>query len=371
MLKFFNTIAFYRTLTLIKKELALLWQDKQTRIILIVPVLLQIFIFPFAATLNVNNATIAVYRPTIDAPTTEIIDRLAHASSFSNVLILDSQQAITDTINHQKALVVVQFPADFSRKLLNGQSPQIQIILDGRKSNSAQIAANYIQQIIMQYQQQNMNQDKGGLIVRHRYNSNLDYKHFILPSLVALITTIGVMIVTSLSVAREREQGTLDQLRISPLMTWQIFVGKAIPAIIVATLQGTIVLIASIFIYQIPFQGSFIWYYLCMMSYGLSLVGFGLFISALCSTQQQAFIGIITFMVPAILLSGFIAPIENMPLCLQYLTEINPVRHFIELTKQIYLKNVNFSIIWQSLWKLYAITILLGGMAYYLFKKYM
>ncbi|OCG11247.1 hypothetical protein A9G09_00580 [Gilliamella sp. wkB292] len=370
MIKLINTITLYRTLTLIKKELALLWQDKQTRLILVMPVLLQIFIFPFAATLDVTNATIAVYRPTIDEPSTELINRFAHSSSFSKILVLDSQQAISDTINYQKALVAVQFPSDFSQKLLSGQSTQIQIILDGRKSNSAQIAASYIQQIIMQYQQEQLGQNSSQLIVRHRYNSNLDYKHFILPSLIALITTIGVMIVTSLSVAREREQGTLDQLRISPLMTWQIFTGKAIPAIIVAMLQGSLILIASIFLYGITFQGSLIYFYLCMFSYGLSLVGFGLFISALCSTQQQAFIGIITFMMPAILLSGFIAPVENMPIFLQYLTEINPVRHFVELTKQIYLKNVSFAIIWHSLWKLYAITILLGGSAYYLFKKY-
>jgi ABC-type multidrug transport system, permease component len=370
MLNFINNATCYRIITLIKKELALLWQDKQTRIILIMPVLLQIIIFPFAATLDVTNATIAVYRPNIDEPSTELINRLSHANSFSKVLVLDSQAAICDTINHQKALVVVQFPDDFARKLLNDESPQLQIILDGRKSNSAQIAANYIQQIIMQYQQQRSGQTHNGLIVRHRFNSNLDYKYFILPSLVALITTIGVMIVTSLSVAREREQGTLDQLRISPLATWQIFIGKAIPAIIVATLQGSAILIASVFIYQIPFQGNWLLFYLCMMSYGLSLVGFGLFISSLCSTQQQAFIGIITFMVPAILLSGFIAPIENMPLCLRYLTELNPVRHFIELSKQIYLKDVSFSVIWSSLVKLYAITILMGGLSYYLFKKY-
>ncbi|OCG23487.1 hypothetical protein A9G11_05875 [Gilliamella sp. wkB108] len=370
MLNFIKNTTYYRTLTLIKKELALLWQDKQTRIILIMPVLLQIFIFPFAATLDVTNATIAVFRPNIDEPSTELIHRLSHANSFSKVLVLDSQLAINDTINHQRALLVVQFPDDFSRKLLNGQSPQIQVILDGRKSNSAQIAANYVQQIIMQYQQQRLDQTNNGLIVRHRFNSNLDYKYFILPSLVALITTIGVMIVTSLSVAREREQGTLDQLRISPLATWQIFIGKAMPAIIVATLQGSAILIASIFIYQIPFQGSLLYYYLCIMSYGLSLVGFGLFISALCSTQQQAFIGIITFMVPAILLSGFIAPIENMPLFLRYITELNPVRHFIELSKQIYLKDVSFTVIWSSLGKLYAITILMGSISYYLFKKY-
>ncbi|MDF7667474.1 ABC transporter permease [Orbaceae bacterium ESL0727] len=414
MITFINPTTFHRIFTLIKKELLLLWQDKQTRIILIIPVIIQVVLFPFAATLNVNNATIAVFRQTVDQPTTDIIARLAHVNNFSHVLVLDSQQAVEDAINQQKALVVVQFPADFSRKLLTGQSPQLQIILDGRKSNSSQIAANYVQQVITQYQHDflreqpnyqsnnqkpnlnntpnntqngdqnstpNSNQNSlynpiynsspnnNQLVIRHWFNANLDYQYFVLPSLVALITTIGVMIVTSLSVAREREQGTLDQLRVSPLTTLQIFIGKAIPAIIVATLQSTIVLIAGILFYQIPFQGSLIVYYLCIISYGLSLIGFGLFISALCSTQQQAFIAIIVFMVPAVLLSGYISPVENMPRVLQYLTEINPVRHFTEITKQIYLKGADFTIIWHSLWKLYAITLFMGSFAYYLFKK--
>lgn len=364
----------YRTITLIKKELILLLQDKQTRIILIMPVLIQIIVFPFAATLNVTNATVAVYRTTVDQASTEIIDHIAHADSFSKTLFLQSSQQIQSTIDEQKALLVIRFPDDFANQLLSGANPQIQLILDGRHSNSAQIAANYVQQIILEYQQDKLCQttqqcDQNSLVIRHWFNPTLDYKWFVLPSLVALITTIGVLIVTSLSVAREREQGTLDQLRVSPLTTWQIFVGKAIPAIIVATLQGSIVLLAGILLYQIPFQGSFIYYYICIVFYGLSLVGFGLFISALCSTQQQAFIGIIVFMVPAILLSGYIAPVENMPEFLQYITWINPVRHFTELTKEIYLKDVNFAIIWQNLWPLMVITVVVGAIAYYLFKK--
>lgn len=364
----------HRTITLIKKELILLLQDKQTRIILIMPVLIQIIVFPFAATLNVTNATVAIYRTTIDQPSTDIIDHISHTSSFTKTRYLQSSDEIIETINQQKALLVIRFADNFGQKLLSGQSAPIQLILDGRHSNSAQIAANYIQQIIAQYQQQYLctttqQCTQNNLVIRHWFNPNLDYKWFILPSLVALITTIGILIVTSLSVAREREQGTLDQLRVSPLTTWQIFVGKAIPAIIVATLQGSIVLLAGILLYQIPFQGSFIYYYICMICYGLSLIGFGLFISALCATQQQAFIGIIVFMVPAILLSGYIAPVENMPQFLQYITWLNPVRHFTELTKEIYLKDVGFNVIWQNLWPLLVITLIVGSIAYYLFKK--
>lgn len=124
-------------------------------------------------------------------------------------------------------------------------------------------------------------------MVRNWYNPNLDYKWFVVPSLIAMITTIGVMIVTSLSVAREREQGTLDQLLVSPLTTWQIFIGKAVPALIVATFQATIVLAIGIGASN-PFAGSLALFYFTMVIYGLSLVGFGLLISSLCSTQQQA-----------------------------------------------------------------------------------
>ncbi len=200
----------------------------------------------------------------------------------------------------------------------------MQLILDGRNSNSAQIAANYLQQIVKDYQQELIRGQKkpnnSELVVRNWYNPNLDYKWFVVPSLIAMITTIGVMIVTSLSVAREREQGTLDQLLVSPLATRQIFVGKAVPALIVATFQATIVLSVGILAYHIPFAGSLLLFYFTMLIYGLSLVGFGLLISSLCVNQQQAFIGVFVFMMPAILLSGYVSPVENMPVWLQDLT---------------------------------------------------
>ena len=268
---------------------------------------------------------------------------------------------------------VVRFPADFSRNLDTFQTAPMQLILDGRNSNSAQIAANYLQQIVKNYQQELLEgkpkPNNSELVVRNWYNPNLDYKWFVVPSLIAMITTIGVMIVTSLSVAREREQGTLDQLLVSPLATWQIFVGKAVPALIVATFQATIVLGVGIWAYQIPFAGSLALFYFTMVIYGLSLVGFGLLISALCSTQQQAFIGVFVFMMPAILLSGYVSPVENMPVWLQDLTWVNPIRHFTDITKQIYLKDASLDIVWGSLWPLLVIAATTGSAAYAMFRR--
>lgn len=212
---------FHRLWTLIRKELQSLLREPQTRAILILPVLIQVILFPFAATLEVTNATIAIYNEDNGKHSVELTQRFARAKAFTHVLLLNSPQEIQPTIDTQKALLLVRFPADFSRNLDTFQPAPMQLILDGRNSNSAQIAANYLQQIVKEYQQTLMDgkpkPNNSELVVRNWYNPNLDYKWFVVPSLIAMITTIGVMIVTSLSVAREREQGTLDQLLVSPL----------------------------------------------------------------------------------------------------------------------------------------------------------
>ncbi|UYA59848.1 ABC-type efflux pump permease component YbhR [Pectobacterium sp. F1-1] len=373
----------HRLWTLIIKELQSLLRDPQTRAILVLPVILQVSLFPFAATLDVTNATIAIYSEDNGPHAIELTQRFAKAKSFSHVLMLHSPQDVAPTLDNQRALLILRFPPQFSRDIASGNTTSLQLILDGRRSNSAQIAANDVQHIVRDYQlallaarptqnttsQNYSNSNNSEQVVRHWYNPNLDYKWFVVPSLIAMIATIGVLIVTALSVAREREQGTLEQLLVSPLSTSQIFIGKAIPALIVATFQATIVLLAGILIFHIPFAGSLLLFYTAMLIYGLSLVGFGLLISSLCATQQQAFIGVFVFLMPAILLSGYVSPVENMPIWLQDLTWINPIRHFTDITKQIYLKDADFSIIWGSLWPLLIITLTTGSAAYAIFRR--
>ncbi|TKI05379.1 ABC transporter permease [Martelella alba] len=364
----------HRLWTLIIKELQVLLRDPQTRAILIMPVILQAVLFPFAATLEVKHATIAIYNEDGGQASVELTQRFAKAKAFAQVRLLHSPQQIRGTLDNQRALLLIRFPADFSRRLAEGVPAPLQLILDGRNSNSAQIAANYIQQIVLQYQQETAGRTtqshNSELVVRNWYNPNLDYKWFVVPSLVALITTIGVLIVTALSVAREREQGTLEQLLVSPLTTGQIFIGKAVPALVVASFQATLILLIGIWGYRIPFAGQLPLFYAAMLVYGLSLVGFGLLISSLCATQQQAFIGVFVFIMPAILLSGYVSPVENMPEWLQTLTWVNPVRHFTDITKEIYLKNAGFGVVWHSLWPLLVITATTGSAAYGIFRRH-
>ena len=190
-----------------------------------------------------------------------------------------------------------------------------------------------------------------------------------MPNLVAIITTLGSLVVTALSIAREREQGTFDQLLVSPLTPAQIMVGKAVPALLIAMAQGSIIALAAVYAYHVPFRGSIALLYLGMLCYGTSLAGFGLFISALCETQQQAFLGVFSFLVPAIMLSGFISPVENMPLPFRVLAWIDPLSHFIVIVKGLFLKGYDLTLIWPNLWPLMLMTVFTIAIGYWMFRR--
>lgn len=336
---------FLRIAPLVLKELQMLLGDPNGRRLLIMPVVLQLLLFPAAATLEVKNNVLAIFNQDSGPNSNELIQRLSQAQAFRTVLKVEDESSLQSTIDRQDALLAIVFPPDFSRQLKAGRTPHLQAILDGRRSNSGQIALGYVNQILEDYNRELHSTGKAlresPAAVRHWFNPNLKYHWFVLPSLVATITTASTLIVTSLSLAREREQGTFDQLLVSPLTPGLIMVGKAIPAMIVGTIQGTIILVAGVFVFGIPFQGSLLLLYGSMFFYLLALVGFGLFISAICSTQQQAFLGVFCFMMPAVLLSGFSAPIENMPQWLQWITWGDPLRHFIIIVKGVFLKDMD------------------------------
>lgn len=363
----------HRITTLIIKELQTLLRDRQGRMLLIMPVLLQLAVFTFAATLEVKNNTLAVFNADAGKESIELIQRLAQAQAFTRLLSLHTEAEVRQVIDRQQALVVLRFSPEFSRAVAAGQPVAIQAILDGRRSNSGQIALGYIRQVLQRYlDDRNDLQHRVALsqiTVRHWFNPNLDYVRHIIPSLVAIITTISTLVVTALSVAREREQGTFDQLLVSPLTPGMIMVGKTVPALLVATFQATIILTAGVVLFRIPFQGSLALLYGSMVFYILALAGFGLLISSICSTQQQAFLGAFCFVMPAVLLSGFPSPVENMPLWLQYIDWLNPLRHFIVIVKGVFLKDVAAVVLLQSLWPLLVIALITLTTANWMFRR--
>jgi ABC-2 type transport system permease protein len=335
----------HRIIALVMKELQGLFGDPSGRVLIFMPVVLQSLLFPFAATLDVTNASLAIYNRDSGAPATELVQRFAKSTAFKEIIQVTSEQQMAEAVESREALLAVSIPENFSRELAGNKKAPVQVILDGRRSNSAQIAFGYLQGIVEGYMKDRSAASgkvmPSEVVSRYWFNENLIYRNFTLANLVAIITTIGALILTALSVAREREQGTFDQLLVSPLTPEMIMIGKAVPAIIVAFIQASIILTVAVFIYHVPFRGNLLLLYLGMFFYATSLVGVGLFISSLCSTQQQAFLGAFAFMMPATMLSGFSSPVENMPHWLQILTWPNPVRHFLEIVKGVFLKDAS------------------------------
>lgn len=359
---------FNRIISLIYKEILAVWRDKKSRTVLIVPPLLQLFIFAFAATLDVRNVSIGVVNRDSGEQGFELIQRFRGSPIFTQIHHLQSTKEIAPFIDNQKGVMVLSLDEQFSRNIDAKKPADVQLILDGRKSNTAQIVSGYAGIIVDQFNKDlaakyNIKQQNTQLIPRFWYNPNLIYYWYNVPSLSGVLSMLVGLIVTALSVARERELGTFDQLLVSPLTPPEILVGKTIPALIIGTIEGMVIILAGIFVFQIPFNGNFLYLLLGLTVFISSIVGVGLFISSLCSTQQQAILGTFVFMTPAVTLSGFATPIENMPDWLQTLTYLNPLRYYLVIAKGVFLKDMPFYMVFSNTWPLalFAVVNMIGA----------
>jgi ABC-2 type transport system permease protein len=359
-----------RLLALIRKELQIVLSNPKSRGMLILPVVLQVVLFPFAATMEVRHATLAVYNQDAGSASVELIQRLSRTAAFDSIRLVHGEAELSETMEAQEALLAVAIPSDFSRRLLARETAPVQVILDGRRSNSSQIAGAYVTQVVAGYALERGAPAASTLNVRNVYNPNLHSMWHVLPSLVAIITTIGCLFVTALSVAREREEGTFDQLLVSPLTPVYIMIGKAVPGILIALAQGLFIAGAAAWGFRVPFTGSLLVMVAGILCYGLALAGIGLFLSSICMTQQQAFFGVFTFMSPAILLSGYVGPIENMPVLLRGVAWVNPLTHTILIMKGVFLKGFGFGQAWPYLWPMLAVAVCTLSAALTMFRRH-
>jgi ABC-2 type transport system permease protein len=345
---------------LIIKELLAVWRDPKTRFIVLVPPIIQMVIFAHAATQEVKNVAIAVYNQDMGTCGRDLVARFEGSPNFREVRHLSSVPEIARVIDSRSVLMVVQISEDFSRKLTSHQPAQVQLILDGRSSNSSQILAAYAEQIVNGYnaelaQANGTSPPASTVIARSWFNPNLDAIWNIVPTLVAILVTLEGLMITGLSIARERELGTFEQLLVSPLSPMEIVIGKTVPAYLIGIGEGTLMLIVAVFVFRVPLTGSVVLLYLGMSVFLLAIIGIGLFVSSLAQTQQQAILGTFSCMVPISLLSGFASPVENMPDWLQFLSLANPLRHFIVIVKGIFLKSMPAVDLLHSLWPLVVI----------------
>ena len=353
---------------LCRKELLVILKDPANRIILVMPVLLQSVLFGYAASYDLSNVPYAVLDQSRGGASTAILSRLDGSGVFHRVADLRTPDDIARLVNPGKALVVLQFPADFERRLAAGEAAPLQVILDGRNSTTAGSAAGYIAGIVDDYNREAGFSSPITLLSRTWYNPNLDTRWNILPALIASLSLLQTLMLSALSVAREREQGTFDQLLVTPLSPTEIMIGKAVPPILIGLTQASLVLLISLFWFHIPMAGSLLTLYVGLLSFTVAAVGIGLSLSAVSLNMQQAMLYSFMLIMPLMLLSGLTMPIRNMPEPVQIATYLNPLRYAVDLVQRVYLEGAGLSSLWHDLIPLALIAALTLPVAAWMFR---
>ncbi len=366
--------AILRIFALTRKELLAVLKDPRSRYTIFIPPLIQCLIYGYVASYDLNDVPYAVLDQDRSAASRELLARLDGTGVFHRVANLDRAEDVKSAINTGLALLVLQIDQDFERRLEAGQSAELQVIADGRNSNTAGTALGYIGTIVADF---NANwveaHGRSGpplqVTTRAWYNPNLETRWNMIPSLIGTLTMMQVLLLTAMSVAREREQGTFDQLLVTPFRPAEIMAGKALPSVLIGIVQATTILVVAQLWFRIPFAGSFVTLYVGLLLFLLAAVGLGLLVSAISATMQQAMLYGFVIMMPFALLSGLTTPIGNMPVALQYLTLLNPLRFAIAIVHRVYLEGAGLDRLWPDLWPLALIALVTLSAASWLFRN--
>jgi ABC-2 type transport system permease protein len=368
-----------RLIAIVRKELITMLRDPRARGALILPPIIQLFVFSSAATMEVKNIALAIVDLDRGPYAADIEQRLAGSRSFTRLPRYANVAGARDALDREQVIGILVLPSGFSPDRAAGRPASVQLLLDGRRSNAAQITAQYVSNIVAG--------EGGGLsgvssaaggpaampnaevVIDNWFNPNLDYKWFMLPNLVGTLSLGVALMITALSVARERELGTFDQTLVSPATPFEIALGKLLPPLLVATVQATLYLLIVTLVYGVPFRGNLLVFYTAVLTFAEACAGVGLFISSLVHTQQQAFLGAFAVLLPFALLSGFATPVENMPWWLQFLTTINPLAHMLRLMQGLFLKGASVASLAPDLVRLVEIALCTTGAAVLLFRR--
>ncbi|MEN8886112.1 MAG: ABC transporter permease [Winogradskyella sp.] len=342
-----------RFIGFIKKEFYHIFRDRRSLFILFGMPIAQILLFGFAITNEINNVDIAILDHTRDTTTKEIINKIAASKYFSIKQIIEKESDIEAIFKKGKVKAVLNFEKDFSKHLIKENKATIQIITDATDPNTANTITNFVSAILQTYQKElNKNITITYQIVpasRMVYNPELKSVYMFVPGVMTIILMLVSAMMTSISITREKELGTMEILLVSPLKPIQVIVGKVFPYIFLSIINAIVIVVLSIFIFKMPVQGSLFLLAIESILFIISALALGILISTISATQQTAMmISLMGLMLPVILLSGFIFPISSMPLPLQMISNIIPAKWFIIIAKGIMLKGVGIQFIWKE-----------------------
>lgn len=364
------------------KEFIQVFRDKRTRFVLFIPPIIQMLVFGYAATFEIHHVSTIVLDLDHSQESRDLISRFTSSPYFDvKHEVADSRQ-VEDLIDRGKATVALEINPGFAENLRKGQAAPLQVIVDATNSNTALIASGYINQIALgfakQYQEDRITRISPQLVdripsvdleQRPWYNPDLRSRWFFVPGVIGSLTLVLVVNLTAFAVVREREIGTLEQIMVTPIRPTEFILGKTLPFFLIGLLDVSLIAVVGTLWFQVPFRGQMYVLLLGAILFLLCMLGVGLLISTISSTQQQAMVTSFFFIMPAITFSGFGFPISTMPQWLQYLTYASPLRYFLVVLRGTYLKGVGMEILWPQMLAMFGLGLGLLAVAVFRFHK--
>ncbi len=347
-----------RILTMLIKEFIQVFRNPLMRVILFVPPIIQLTIFGFAARTDVRNVATAVCDLDNSELSRRLISQFVKSGYFDIYAHVQTQREMTELMDHNRVRIALRIDKGFSERILAGKTVSVQIILSGTDSNIAGMVLGYGAKIVSQFSEQ-LFTDRFvrlygraqpppfiNLETRTWFNDNLESRNFYIPGLIAIIVMLITLMLTGMAVVREKEIGTMEQIMVTPIRPVEFILGKTVPFALIGFFDMSLVTAVAVFGFDVPIRGSLLLLFFATGLFILSSLGVGLLISTISRTQQQAMMTMFLYFFPAILLSGFMFPIANMPPLIQWLTYINPMRYFLVIIRSIFLKGAGLDILW-------------------------
>jgi ABC-2 type transport system permease protein len=375
---------------IVRKEFFQTLRDPKTRALLIGPPLLQLVLFGYAVNLDVENARTAWMDMDHTPESRDLLAAFQGSKYFRIVAVPNNGAEVQRLMDEGKVQAVIRILPGFSRDVKRGNAASVQILIDGTNSNTASIVAGYANQVIAGYAAKTMEVQKNSMMVpasvrlggavpfvvpvlttqyRVWFNPDLRSRVYFVPGVIVNIIALVTIMLTAMSIVREKEIGTMEQLMVTPMRPFELILGKLLPFAIVGVVQVALVVVAAFLIFSVPVRGSIPLLFGCSILFLLSTLGVGLFISTISQTQQQAMMSSFFFFMPAMLLSGFAFPIRNMPLPVQYLTYLNPLRYFMQIVRDLFLKGVGLESMWRQTLALMIFGVAILGISALRFRK--
>ena len=345
---------------LIKEFIQIFRDPKMKGVIFLMPIV-QVLVFGYAVTTDITHVATAVYDLDNSVASRELLSRFVQSGYFDVVAYVSDEQRAREVLDRGQVSVVLRMNRGFGEALWAGHTAQLQVLVDGTDSNTAGIVLDYSARIAGQFSEQvlltRFTQIKGPaqapgrveMEMRAWFNENLESRNFYVPGVIAIVVMLITLMLTSMAVVREKEIGTMEQLMVTPITPVEFILGKTVPFALIGFTDVVVITLIGVFWFQVPIRGSLPLLFLATALYLMTTLGVGLFISTVSQTQQQAMMSTFFFYFPAVLLSGFMFPIANMPEVVQWLTYLNPLRYFLVIIRGIFLKGVGPRLLWPQM----------------------